>query len=385
VAELENQKSTSPSEGTVLIVDDNPLITTVLKSLLQNEHFDVIVASNGEEALAAVDSSGIDVVVCDVMMPKMDGYEFHESLRARSEHAHIPFIFLTALSDDSEVKRGLLTGADVYLTKPFDPRQILPLIKGKVHRSRALKQKTEEQLEAYRKRVVNTLSHEFRTPLVAITTGSELLVDHGAKLDPARARNLLEAIQRGGQRLEKLVGDFMLLQQLDSGSGKKMYESRGRVVGPETLLERVTDKRKADLAALGFSFQVECSCTGVSMYCYEPYIEDALGRLIDNAVKFSRETKEVRVKAWSEKSVIYFEVADRGVGLDPSKVSQAVELFGQINRDKFEQQGSGMGLALVSRYMSIHGGNLECGTRPEGGAIVRLGIPLRGTAISTSR
>ncbi len=376
MADLEGQKSTAQCEGTILIVDDNPLITTVLKSLLHNEHFSVLVATNGEEALAAIDSAGVDVVVCDVMMPKMDGYQFHESLRARASHAHIPFIFLTALSDDTEMKRGLLTGADMYLTKPFDPRQILPLIKGKVLRSRALKQKTEEQLEAYRKRVVNTLSHEFRTPLVAITTGSELLVDHGEKIDPARARNLLEAIQRGGQRLEKLVGDFMLLQQLDSGSGKKMYQTRGRVVAVETILERLSDKRRAELASLGFSFIVECSCTGVRTYCYEPHIEDALSRLIDNAVKFSRELKEIQIKVWAEKEAVFFEVSDRGLGLDPAKVSQAVELFGQIDRDKFEQQGSGMGLALVSRYMRIHKGSLECGARSEGGAVVRLMIPL---------
>jgi len=381
VADTGQEKNAGAAPGTVLIVDDNPLITTVLKSLLQNEQFNVVVASNGEEALLAIDSAAIDVVVCDVMMPKMDGYAFHECLRKRPDYSHIPFVFLTALSDDSEMQRGLLTGADVYLTKPFDPRQILPLVKGKVIRSRALKQKTEEHFDAYRKRVVNTLSHEFRTPLVAITTGSELLVDHGDKLDRERAKHLLEAIRRGGQRLEKLVGDFMLLQQLDSGMGKKMYLTRGRVAAVDGVIQRVIEKKKADLLALGFSFSVDNLCIGAQTYCYEPHIEDAIIRLIENAVKFSRDRKEIQLKVWIENEKAVFEILDRGLGLDPGKVSQAIELFGQIDRDKFEQQGSGMGLALVSRYVRIHGGTLHCGARSDGGALVRLSIPLGSASV----
>ncbi len=370
-------QNTSAKPGSVLIVDDNPLIAMVLRSLLQNDGLQVSVATNGEEALAALKDEVVDVIVCDVMMPRMDGYEFHERVRENPDYSHIPFIFLTALSDDREKNRGLMTGADVYLTKPFDPSAMVPLVMGKVTRARGLKKAAEHGFTTYRKKVVNTLSHEFRTPLVAITTGSELLLDHADNFDSSKVQQLVQAIQRGGARLERLVNDFMLLQQLDLGVGAKMYQSRGGVAELKPVIERVLEERFPELANQGFACKADLNVEGLSFFFYVAQVEDLLRRLVENAAKFSRQTKEVSVSVQRRGDEVVITVLDRGVGVDPNRSALSLELFGQVDREKLEQQGTGMGLAVVQRYLEIMGGSFTLSAREGGGAAAQVVLPLR--------
>jgi signal transduction histidine kinase len=365
------------------VVDDNPLIATVLRSLLQAHGLEVHVATNGEEAVQSLLSHDIEVIVCDVMMPRMDGYEFHEHVRQRSEFAHIPFIFLTALSDDTEKHRGLLAGADVYLTKPFDPAAMIPLVQGKVTRARGLRKAREQERASFRKKVVNTLSHEFRTPLVAITTGSELLLDHADKFDSNKVQQLVQAIQRGGSRLERLVNDFMLLQQLELGTGARIYESRGAVQEVDSVIARACELRFAELSSQGFQARFESGLGNIKCYLHAPQLEDMLFRLIDNAAKFSRDVKEITVSSGlvgeGSGRNVSITVRDRGVGI-PEGHTLSLELFGQVDRERLEQQGTGMGLAIVQRYASIMGGSLSLSPRQEGGAEAVICFPIRGAA-----
>lgn len=363
--------------ATVLVVDDNPLITNVVRSLLLAERYNVLIANNGEEGLALLNAHDVDVIVCDVMMPRMDGYDFQRRVRGRPELAHIPFIFLSALGDNLEVNRGRESGADDYLVKPFDPRTILSIIKGKVIRSRALKAQVTHKYESYRRKVVNTLSHEFRTPLVAINTGAELLIDHGKKIAPEKAQQLLEAVRRGGQRLERLVNDFMLLQQIDAGTGAKLFEQRARPTKVRAFAERFLEFASDDIARDKFSVQLEHECPeDVEVRLYEPYAIDILNRVLQNALKFSGDSKEILVRTAQRGEEALFEFLDRGIGIDLTRLKEALALFGQIDRERMEQQGSGVGLTIAARFAQIHGGGLEFQPRPGGGSIVRLVLPV---------
>ncbi len=369
---MSEQNGPPPS---VLIVDDNPLIVNVLQSLLQAEEYLVSVSSNGAEALSVLGKTAVDVIVCDVMMPTMDGYEFHEKVRSNPDLSHIPFIFLSALSEDSEINRGRETGADDYLCKPFDPRSLMAVIKGKVKRSRVLKAQAEERYNAYRKKVVHTLSHEFRTPLVAINTGSELLLDQAGTLDPKKAQNLLEAIRRGGQRLEKLVNDFMLMQQIEAGIAQRLVETRAQAVSLDKIVHKYVQQNVDDLVKDGFIIKVHSDKDAHSSRVYEPYISDIISRLVNNAVKFKKDDLHIDIHLIHQGDVNYIEVHDRGIGMDPAHAREAMDAFAQIDREKLEQQGSGVGLAIASRYARIHGGILDYRPNESGGSIVILSLP----------
>ena len=364
------------NNAAVLVVDDNPLIVNVLKSLLASESYQVYVSENGEEALEVLNKKEIDVVICDVMMPQMDGYQLHEKLRANSDKSHIPFVFLTALSDHSEVTKGIETGADDYLVKPFDPRELLAVVKGKVQRSKQIKESSQEKYDNFRKRIIHTLSHEFRTPLVAINTGTELLIDQKETIDDKKIQNLLEAIRRGGQRLERLVSDFMLLQQIEAGMAQKLYDTRAKKIKLRELVEEFIEEQNERLEQEGFSLNIINQVEEVQIYVYVPQIKDILSRFISNSIKFKLKDLTIDMHIYVQENEVVFDLKDRGLGMDVKKVKEAIDIFGQIDREKLEQQGGGLGLAIASRYAAINRGHIEFEEREGGGSVVSLLLPL---------
>ena len=364
------------ARGSILVVDDNPLILKVVQNLLASCDYRVATARNGEEALQALNQSPCDVIVCDVMMPRMDGYELHDIIRDNPNFSHIPFVFLTALDDFNEIRRGKEIGADDYLTKPFSPEELLAVVKGKLSRGKELKSVSDKKFDAYKKRVIHTLSHEFRTPLVAINTGTELLIEQGNAIDNSRAQNLLQAIQRGGHRLERLVNDFMVLQQIEAGVAERMFASRAEARAISTVVRSVIDSMEDEFENEGFDIRLHDECSDVQVYIYEAQILDILYRIISNAIKFSSSQLVVDVNMIVRGNDCWTEVLDRGQGIDVAYIQEAIDVFGQINREKLEQQGGGLGLAIASRYASIHNGRLEFANRNGGGSVVSLVLPI---------
>lgn len=360
----------------VLVVDDNPLILNIIKSLLGSVDYQVHTAGDGKEALSVLESKNVDLIVCDVMMPTMDGYQLHQAVRSRGEMAHIPFVFLTALGDAVDVSYGKELGADDYLVKPFNPKDLLAVVKGKVARSKTLQTVAQQRFEAYRKRVVHVLSHEFRTPLVAINTGAEILIDHKDKLDSSKISTLLDAIQRGGRRLERIVSDFMVLQQIEAGISQRMFDTRSVVANLNSIAAQFVDTVKEDLEGEGFQLFFSPHEAECWVQVYEPHVFDILERLVSNARKFKSSELVIELKVQKQGTQGIIQVSDRGMGMDVSKIQEAIDLFGQLDRDKFEQQGGGVGLAIASRYAKINRGVLKFESSPEQGTTVYLTLPL---------
>jgi two-component system sensor histidine kinase/response regulator len=361
--------------ATILVVDDNPLMRNVLRGLLVANGYTVVEATHGEEAAALVKKQPFDLIICDIIMPKMGGFELHQLVRSDPEANHIPFVFLSALDHQDEIRHGKELGADDYLCKPFEPRDLLAVIRGKVARWRLLNSQVNTRFEGYQRRVIQTLSHEFRTPLVAINTGMELLLNHRESLGTDRAKRLLEAVQRGGVRLEKLVGDFMVLQQLGAGVMKSTFDSCAEPLSVEHLLQRHGDIRDEDLAGEGFVVVRTDHSGRAKILGVEAYVIDCLDRLVSNAAKFSPGRKEIEIHVRLVEGEVWFDVKDRGSGIDLSRIREAIQPFGQINRGKLEQQGGGLGLSIAHHYALIHGARLEFAVREDGGSIVSLVVP----------
>ncbi|MCB0336237.1 MAG: hybrid sensor histidine kinase/response regulator, partial [Bdellovibrionales bacterium] len=355
---------------------DNPLIVNVLQSLFLANNLNVYTCSNGAEGLTVLENKVVDVIVSDVMMPEMDGYAFYQAVRKNSEYSHIPFLFLTSLSSSNEMHFGQERGIDGYLIKPFQPAELLSVIKGKLQRSRELKIGSEERYDSYRKRVIHTLSHEFRTPLVAINTGTELLLEQSGNLEVGKIKNLLEAIQRGGQRLERLVNDFMLLQQIEAGVALRLFNNRASAKKFDDLVISFFESQRSWLQDEGFTYSIKSHCDGQQVKVYEPHILDIFQRLLSNAVKFSDTTKDIQIVAYPQERELLVEIRDRGIGLDEERIKEAIDVFGQIDRERLEQQGGGLGLAIATRYSYINQGRLEFSNRKDGGSVASFFLPL---------
>jgi two-component system sensor kinase len=370
-----NNTNQNTAKPTVLVVDDNPLIVEVLQALLRSQDYDVLVSVDGQQAWEAVRSRPVDVVICDVVMPNMGGYEFFELLRNDPEQAHIPFVFLTALDEQKQVDRGKQAGADDYLCKPFLPQQLLSVVKGKLSRSRALRELNETRLKEYRSKVIHTLSHEFRTPLVAVNSGVELLLEYGDSLDREKARNLLDAVRRGGARLEKLVTDFMVLQQIEAGIPTRLFESGACEYAVSDLMKKFMRLRQDSFQEHHANVRFNDQAVGARVLAVENHFTDCVDRLLDNALKFSDPGSVIEINLWASEQEIMLSVSDRGIGLDLTMLKEAIDLFGQLNRKKIEQQGSGLGLPIATHYARVNRGRIDFQARQGGGTVATLVLP----------
>jgi two-component system sensor histidine kinase/response regulator len=360
----------------VLVVDDDPLIVALLTGLLTSKNYTVIKSYSGQEALKVVQTQHVDLIICDVAMPSMSGYDFLTLIRKERNGAQIPVVFLTPSGAVDDRKAKHEHGVAHCIPKPLDPQMLLSAVRESIGRQVLSEMLTKRDFDAYRKRVVHTLSHEFRTPLSAINVGIELLMEHRQSLDSEKATNVLEAVRRGGIRLEKLVRDFLILQQMEAGITNQVFASHASAVTVSEIVEHYMHFKAPSHIDEGASFTVSVD-TGVSrVHVVECNILDCLDRLVSNAVKFSEHSKQVEIEVSIDCREARLSVKDRGCGIDLAKVDSAFELFRQIDRESKEQQGGGMGLPIARGYASAHKGRLEFRAREGGGAIVTLVLPL---------
>lgn len=363
---------------TILAVDDSEQILQVLDEVLRSQGFEVHTASSVERAKESLKSARPDLILCDIMMPEVDGFRFHSELKSNPDWCEIPFLFVSALSDPEEVRFGKELGCDDYVTKPFDPNDLAATIRGKLSVAKLRREKQKQDAEKFRKRVIHTLSHEFRTPLVAINTGTELLLEQREQLEADRLERLLESIQRGGLRLQRLVEDFMTIQQIDSGTAASIASRFKRSSSLSKIIELAIDSFQEQLRGEPCQIEFEKLVDEpVAAHVYDVQIVNVVQRLLSNAHKFGGADKLITVRIGSTPESISVFVRDRGPGMSTEAVRDACELFTQINRDRIEQQGCGLGLTISQYFSVLNGGKLYFSTPTDGagGLEVELRFP----------
>ncbi len=363
----------------VLLIDDNSNLLQILAEIISANGMVPRTAANATEAIDLLMQSTPDVIVCDIMMPEMNGFELLEYVSKNPSWASIPFVFLSALSDTKDVRFAKQQGCDDYLLKPFDPSDLIAVIRGKIAVAKHREAIQEARLDTYRRRIIHTLSHEFRTPLVAINTGTELLLEQGGGMGDDGVKQLLESIQRGGQRLHRMVDDFMTLQQIDSGVALSTCKRLARPVSivriAKQAISRFQDELLGDFVQIDLQADEQASQLIVNVF--EIQMLDALQRVLANAHKFGGQESAITVRVFSGNGEVTVAVRDYGPGLPMETAEEVCRIFTQINRDRFEQQGAGIGLAVVSYYTDINGGNLSFHTPADGlGLEVQLSFPV---------
>lgn len=362
--------------GRVLLVDDNVELLGVVADVLKMNGLDCIMASSAADALETMSIERPDVIVCDVMMPDMNGHEFHQAVSENPDWCMIPFVFLTALSGAEEVRLGKEMGCDDYLAKPFDPDDLVAVVRGKLKRSKIRSDSAEVRFDTYRRRIINTLSHEFRTPLVAINTGTELLLDQHSQLETDRVQYLLESIQRGGQRLQRLVEDFMVIQQIESGvaaANAERYRSRQDLA--EIVQHAVEQFQECELnSSFKLELIVEDDCN-TCVDVYEVQVLDIVSRLLSNAAKFGSQEGVANVRVYCKGEMVCVSIRDYGPGMSRDQFFSARETFAQIDRERMEQQGCGLGLTVMHYFAELNNAEVVCESPEEGGLGVEVRFP----------
>ena len=365
--------------GLVLVVDDDANNRDVLSRRLKRQGHDVRIASTGREALQMMDAAEYDLVLLDIMMPDMDGYEVLVHVKSNERLRHIPVIMVSALSELESVVRCIEAGAEDYLAKPFNPTLLKARIGACLEKKRGRDRETVlyEQLQSnYRKLqeveklrddMRNMIVHDLRTPLTAVIIGVEMLEKFGALNDTQR--ELIAIAAGGGKTLLGMINDLLDVEKMESGTTHLEYQELsaaalvagavgqvGALAG-DGQVTLVTDLR-AELP--GFSGD-------------ENKLSRTLVNLIANAIKFTP-GGTVTISASSDDQTMRFAIRDTGPGIPAEAFERIFEKFGQL--DTHSKVGTGLGLAFCKLAVEAHGGRIHVESTPGMGSTFSFTIPV---------
>ncbi len=364
----------------ILVVEDNLSLLEGLKDLLESTGYQVLTAENGSDALDLLeDNVKPDLIISDIMMPRIDGYEFQARVREKPELLGVPFIFLTAKGGRDEIRLGKDLGADDYITKPFDEEDLLVAVRSKLTRWGDLKRVQDEQIAGIKQNILLTMSHEFRTPLSYILNYAEMLDEDVENIDPLDFNLFIKGIKKGATRLNRLVEDFILLVELETGEADKAFQIRRKEVPDFGVWLRKTCRNFEEAVnAKGLELILDIPDNLPSLSVDEVYLANAIGRIVENAIKFSRpESEWVRVMVNVMDEALRISVQDQGIGIPAEEINSLFNVFHQIDRAKYEQQGIGSGLAICQRIVAIHGGSVKVESEHGVGTMITIELPFR--------
>lgn len=333
----------------ILVVDDEPVNRLVLSLYLGSEDYTVELVENGVEALRLLDQQPFDLVLLDVMMPKMSGYEVCRTLREQHPLEELPVIFLTAKNQVSDLVEGLDAGGNDYLAKPVDKNELLARVRThlellSVHRRLATK-------NAELARFNYTVAHDLRNPLVTIRNFLGLARRDAASGHADRLEADLDRLDSAAERLQQLLDELFELSRVGLQSDPPEEVSLGELVDDALaeLAEAIAEREVT----------IEVASDLPRVVGDRPRLREVVRHLLDNAFRYLGDTAsprvEVGVRQASDDAPPTFYVRDNGMGIDP-RYHQKV--FGLFERLAPEAEGTGVGLALVQRIVEVHGGRI---------------------------
>lgn len=357
----------------ILVIEDQPEVRLNVEDILTLEDYDVVAAVDGEEGLNLAKQLLPDLILCDVMMPKLTGFEVLQALRQDPKTATIPFILLTAKADHAAVRQGMTLGADDYLTKPFSLDDLLQAINARLIQSRQRQTQTQSQLEELRQQITRSLPHELLTPLNGILGTAELLTNFYDSLTKDEILESIADVKASGERLHRLVQNFLLMADLDllAASPDRLADWQSRLadsIEVSMILSQMLSllgarhPRIHDVTLVADPIQVKIA---------ELDFRKIVGELLDNAFKFSLPGTPIYLRATTQNHRFYFTLQDHGRGMNIQE-QQRIGAHTQFQRSRYEQQGSGLGLCLAKRLTELYGGQLAIASEPGQGTIITI-------------
>lgn len=369
----------NPSECKILIVDDVMSNVLLLKVLLTNEKFAIATASNGRQALEQVEKENPDLVLLDVMMPDMSGFEVAQHLKSNPNTADIPIIFLTALNSTADIVKGFQVGANDFISKPFNKEELIIRVTHQISlvaAKRLILSKTEElqRTIAGRDKLYSVIAHDLRSPMGSIKMVLNMLI---LNLPSEKiGAEMYELLTMANQTTEDV---FSLLDNLLKWT--KSQIGKLNVVYQDVDLVEVTD-------GVIEIFSMVASLKKIRIHEMKPekmmvnadidMLKTVVRNLLSNAIKFSKENSEVLVKMEEVDGMAVVSVQDYGCGI--SEEGQKKLLHTDTHFSTFgtnNEEGSGLGLLLCKDFVVKNGGKLWFTSKEGEGSIFSFSIPVK--------
>lgn len=347
----------------ILIVEDETAIRMGLSAAMTRQGYRVITAENGKDAILKAEEYHPDLIISDVLMPVLDGFEMKKKLGDDPALDSIPLIFLTARTAVEDRILGIRGGADDYVTKPFDLDELTARVEAVLRRVRKERERGHEQarefdqedLEKLRRELMQNFHHEIRTPLNNVMMFLEIVATH--KFDSFEEQQEFVRIARtSGDRLESLISDIILLTDLD----QKSINTIRQTINPEVHLLQPIKRRLLRYESKRLHFVPILSITN-NIRAPRHEFPRAVLHLVDNALKFSPEDGTVLLKITSVgDGGASITIEDQGPGIPAALRERVFERYYQISQGPSrEHQGLGIGLALARAVFRSMGGDVK--------------------------
>jgi two-component system, sensor histidine kinase and response regulator len=360
----------------IMVIDDNPEVTQVLSLLLRGKGYAVMSALSGEDALRSMEDRCPDLILCDIMMPGLTGFDVFQRVRTDRRWRTVPFVFLTALSDTQTRMSSTELGVEAYLTKPFNSQELLSVVSGLLRRARERQTYTESEMDSFKTQLLFMITHELNTPLSVIRMLTDSMRSGFSRLTRAQIADYLELLANSTNELSSIVESMLLALQIDSGRAQTLYANWSAPQMLRTSLESVV----AQSAAKAKDRDVTIATSGLDqpfwVQAHEQQLFQIFNRILDNAIRFSPKGGQVGVvlARGGEKACVT--ITDHGPGMTAAEIEEAFDRLHQINRAQQEQQGVGLSLNLVRSLAAIHGGEIAVASRPGQGCAFTVWLPL---------
>jgi signal transduction histidine kinase len=370
----EKPKSGAGPPASILVVDDTPANLQVLAGMLKDRGYKVRPVPSGKLALLAARRDPPDLILLDIHMPEMNGYEVCEHLKADDQLKGIPVIFISALTEEMDKAKAFAIGGVDYLTKPFQMEELHARVEThlKLRRLRieleetnarlatangVLQRKQEELSDLHHRKdeFLAMLSHELRSPLAPIANAVQLLgLQQGSEnLIQKQARGIIE--RQLGQ-LQHLVGDLLEVSRITTGR----VQLRCELVAVSGIVEVAVETARPQIEQRRHELTVSLPTEPIWLHADAARLEQVVVNLLANAAKYTDEEGHIWLTVEQEGDECVLRIRDTGVGITPELLPCIFDLFTQAERSLDRSQGGlGIGLALVHRLTDLHGGKVE--------------------------
>ncbi len=379
--------------GSILVVDDDQRNVRLMESILRSSGYPVARAYDGEEALRLVESERPDLVLLDVMMPKMSGFEVCQRLKSRYETRLLPVIMVTALNALEDKVQALEIGADDFLSKPINKVELLAKVRATL-RVKSLQDEVERQkgelerrnqellrIQMFKESMAQMVVHDLKNPLAGIMGNIQLMQMQRAELTEARFEELLTRTQESSRQLMR-----MILNILDIG---KLEEQKMPIHVEPLELHRIINENMAELASLsardGVLLDNQVSPSLPHVHADRELIARVFANLLNNALKHTPTGGRVSVEAREEGGEVVLCVRDTGEGIPEDLQPYIFDKFvaGESISGRRHMYDSGLGLTFCKLAVQSHHGRIWIKSRPGQGTAVFVALPTRPPSSGT--
>lgn len=353
----------------IFIAEDEVTNLQVLYNILKKGDFRMAAAGNGVQALEMIPSAKPDLILLDIMMPGMDGFEVCVELKKNPETKEIPVIFLTARVEKNDILKGFEVGAVDYVTKPFSGAELLSRIK--THLELRFTLEELEESNATKDKLFSIIAHDLRNPLQVIMFSADLLCRHFDHFDDDKRKEFIQKIYSGTNQISELLENLLKWSKSQRGAIAPNPEK----IDIGVLAQESVDLFKENAAKKNIALT---SAVAGALFAFadRDMIRIVMRNIISNAVKFTNEDGVVKVSATASENFIQVDISDTGVGINPEDIPRLFRIDKQkTTPGTANEKGSGLGLILCKEFVEKNNGVISVTSSPGKGSCFRFSLP----------